>query len=64
MAFSAYKPSEIKEKGIKGSHEQRSTCLVPPQLAFQRFAEQAIQLLHTKNKVVVVVVVVVGSPHG
>ena len=63
MAFSAYKPSEIKEKGIKGSHEQRSTCLVPPQLAFQPFAEQAIQLLHTKNKVVVVVVVV-GSPHG
>ena len=61
MAFSAYKPSEIKEKGIKGTHEQRSTCLAPPRLAFQPFAEQAIQL-HTKN--IVVVVVVVGSPRG
>ena len=62
MAFSAYKPSEIKEKGIKGTHEQRSTCLAPPRLAFQPFAEQAIELMHTKNKVVVVVVT--GSPHG
>ena len=61
MAFSAYKPSEIKEKGIKGAHEQRSSCLAPPRLAFQPFAEQAIQL-HTKN--IVVVVVVVGSPRG
>ena len=61
MAFSAYKPSEIKEKGIKGTHERRSTCLAPPRLAFQPFAEQAIQL-HTKN--IVVVVVVVGSPRG
>ena len=48
MAFSAYKPSDIKEKGIKGAHEQRSSCLAPPRLAFQRFAEQAI-LLHTKT---------------
>ena len=62
MAFSAYKPSEIEEKGIKGAYEQRSTCLAPPRLAFKLFAEQAIQLMHTKNKVVVVVVT--GSPHG
>ena len=61
MAFSAYKPSEIKEKGIKGTHERRSSCLAPPRLAFQPFAEQAIQL-HTKN--IAVVVVVVGSPRG
>ena len=32
------------------------TCLAPPRLAFQLFAGQAIQLLHTKNKIVVVVV--------
>ena len=45
MAFSAYKPSEIKEKGIKGAYKQRTfnfqlTTLFHKTIGYNRLARK------------------------